>query len=160
MQPTKWVFKLRKGVTFHDGSPFNADAVVFSYESIKKKDAPHFDPYGSGQVSFRLASLTGVTKIDDHTVEFETNKPTSFVPYQICYMLIVSPTQWQKVKDWRKFAEQPSGTGPYRVTRFVPRERLELEANKTYWDAKRRPEGRQARAPAAARAHHAPGRAA
>jgi len=138
-QPTKWVFKLRKGVTFHDGSPFNADAVVFSYESIKKKDAPHFDPYGSGQVSFRLASLTGVTKIDDYTVEFETGKPTSFVPYQVCYMVIVSPAQWQKVKDWRKFAEQPSGTGPYRVTRFVPRERLELEANKTYWDAKRRP---------------------
>ena len=80
-QPTRWVFKLRKGVTFHDGSPFNADAVVFSYESIKKKDAPHFDSYGSGQVSFRLASLTGITKIDDHTVEFETNKPTSFVPY-------------------------------------------------------------------------------
>ena len=138
-QPTKWVFKLRKGVTFHDGSPFNADAVVFSFESIKKKDAPHFDPYGSGQVSFRLASVTGVTKVDDHTVEFETNKPTSFVPYQLCYMLIVSPAQWQKFKDWRKFAEQPSGTGPFKVTRFVPRERLELEANKQYWDAKRRP---------------------
>ena len=137
--PTKWVFKLRKGVTFHDGSPFNADAVVFSFESIKKKDAPHFDTYGSGQVSFRLASIIGVCKLDDHTVEFETNKPTSFVPYQLCYMLIVSPAQWQKVKDWRKFAEQPSGTGPFKVTKFVPRERLELEANKTYWDAKRRP---------------------
>src|SRR5205814_1283920 len=137
--PTKWVFKLRRGVTFHDGSPFNADAVVFSFESIKKKDAPHFDSYGSGQVGFRLASLTGITKIDDYTVEFETNKPTSFVPYQVCYMVIVSPTQWQKFKDWRKFAEQPSGTGPFRVTRFVPRERLELEANRSYWDAKRRP---------------------
>src|SRR5262252_7264589 len=137
--PTKWVFKLRKGVTFHDGSPFNADAVIFSFESIKKKDAPHFDTYGSGQVSFRIASVIGVSKIDDHTVEFETNKPTSFVPYQLCYMLIVSPTQWQKIKNWRKFAEQPSGTGPLRVTKFVPRERLELEANKTYWDVKRRP---------------------
>src|SRR5512138_3307017 len=110
-QPTKWVFKLRRDVKFHDGSPFNADAVVFSFESIKKKDSPHFDPYGSGQVGFRLASLVGVSKVDDYTVEFETNKPTSFVPYQVCYMLIVSPTQWQKVKDWRKFAEQPSGTG-------------------------------------------------
>ena len=61
------------------------------------------------------------------------------MPYQLCYMLIVSPAQWQKVKDWRKFAEQPSGTGPFKVTKFVPRERLELEANKAYWDAKRRP---------------------
>ena len=138
-QPTKWVFKLRRDVKFHDGSPFNADAVVFSFESIKKKDAPHFDAYGSGQVSFRLASLKAIKKIDDHTVEIETDKPTSFVPYQVVYMVIVSPTQWQKFKDWRKFAEQPSGTGPFKVTRLVPRERLELEANKTYWDAKRRP---------------------
>src|SRR2546427_529785 len=54
-------------------------------------------------------------------------------------MVIVSPAQWNKVKDWRTFAEQPSGTGPFRVTKFVPRERLELDANKNYWDAKRRP---------------------
>ena len=115
-QPTKWVFKLRRDVKFHDGSPFNADAVVFSFESIKKKDAPHFDSYGSGQVSFRLASLKAIKKIDEHTVEIETDKATSFVPYQVVYMLIVSPTQWQKFKDWRKFAEQPSGTGPFKVT--------------------------------------------
>jgi peptide/nickel transport system substrate-binding protein len=55
------------------------------------------------------------------------------------YMLIVSPTQWGKVKDWRKFAEQPSGTGPFKVVRFVPRERLEVEANRAYWDPKRMP---------------------
>jgi ABC-type transport system substrate-binding protein len=54
-------------------------------------------------------------------------------------MVIVSPAQWTKVKDWRKFAEQPSGTGPFKVTRFVPRERLELDANKAYWDPKRTP---------------------
>jgi ABC-type transport system substrate-binding protein len=138
-QPTKWVFKLRRNVKFHDGSAFNADAVVFTFESIKKKDAVHFDPYGSGQVSFRLASLKAIRKLDEHTVEIETDKPTSFVPYQVVYLVIVSPAQWQKVKDWRKFAEQPSGTGPFRVTRLVPRERLELEANKQYWDPRRRP---------------------
>ena len=138
--PKKWVFKLRKGVKFHDGSPFNADAVVFTFESIKNRNAPQFDSYGSGQVSFRLASLRSVRKVDDLTVEFETNQPTSFVPYQVVYMLIVSPTQWEKVgKDWRRFAEQPSGTGPFRVTKFVPRERLELDPNKQYWNPKRTP---------------------
>jgi len=138
-EPTKWVFKLRRNVKFHDGSPFTADAVVFTWESIKKKDAPHFDTYGSAQVSPRLASLKAVKKLDDSTVEIETNTPTSFVPYQVCYLMIVSPVQWQKVKDWRKFAEQPSGTGPFRLTKLVPRERLELEAFKDYWNPNRRP---------------------
>jgi peptide/nickel transport system substrate-binding protein len=137
--PTKWVFKLRRNVKFHDGSHFTADAVVFTWESIKKKDAPHFDTYGSAQVTPRLASLKAIKKLDDHTVEIETNTPTSFVPYQVCYMMIVSPVQWQKFKDWRKFADQPSGTGPFRLTKLVPRERLELEAFKDYWNPNRRP---------------------
>src|SRR5262245_27343949 len=40
---TKWIFKLRPGVTFHDGSPFNADAVVWNVEKVLKQDAPQFD---------------------------------------------------------------------------------------------------------------------
>src|SRR4029453_5199868 len=39
----KWIFKLRPGVTFHDGSPFNADSVVWNIEKVLKQDAPHFD---------------------------------------------------------------------------------------------------------------------
>jgi ABC-type transport system substrate-binding protein len=49
---TKWVFKLRPGVKFHDGSPFTADAVVWNVEKVLKKDAPHFDP---SQSASRLA---------------------------------------------------------------------------------------------------------
>ncbi len=51
----------------------------------------------------------------------------------------VSQGEWEKFKDWRKFAENASGTGPFRLTRFVPRERLELEANRQYWNPQRMP---------------------
>jgi ABC-type transport system substrate-binding protein len=51
-----------------------------------------------------------------------------------------SPAQWEKLgKDWEKFAYQPSGTGPWKLTRFVPRERAELAKNVDYWDPKRVP---------------------
>jgi peptide/nickel transport system substrate-binding protein len=138
--PLLWTFKLRKGVQFHDGSPFNADAVVFTFESVKNKDAPQFDRVGAGNTGFRLSLIKKVKKIDDYTVEVESVKPSSFVPYQLLYVMMVSPANWNKVgKDWRKYAESPSGTGPLKVTRFVPRERLELEANRAYWTPKRMP---------------------
>ena len=138
--PHLWTVKLRKGVTFHDGSAFNADAVVFTFESIRQKDAPHFDQKGASSAAVRINLIKSVKKVDDYTVEVESVKPSSFLPYQLLYVMIVSPANWTKVgKDWRKYAESPSGTGPFRVTRFVPRERLELEANKAYWNPKRVP---------------------
>src|SRR5258708_3577966 len=82
----------------------------------------------ASNTGFRINLLKSVRKIDDYTVEFESVKPSSFVPYQLLYVMMVSPANWAKTgKDWRKYGESPSGTGPFRVTRFVPRERLELE---------------------------------
>jgi len=84
--PTLWIVKLRKGVQFHDGSAFNADSVVFTFESVKSKDAPHFDRVGASNAGVRINLLKSVRKIDDYTVEFESVKPTSFVPYQLLYV--------------------------------------------------------------------------
>jgi peptide/nickel transport system substrate-binding protein len=136
----KWRFTLRRGVKFHDGSDFNADAVIWNWDKIRRKDAPHYDPKQAAEIGFRITVIKDYRKIDDATVEFTTTRPSSFVPFQVIYVLYSSPAQWEKLgRDWRAFAEKPSGTGPFKMTRFVPRERAEYAPNTEYWDKNRLP---------------------
>jgi peptide/nickel transport system substrate-binding protein len=136
----RWVFKLRRGVKFHDGSDFNADAVIWNWDKIRNKEVPQYDTQQAGNVGFRLTTIKSYRKLDDYTVEFTTTQPSSFVPFQLVYVLYSSPAQWEKVgRDWRAFAANPSGTGPFKMARFVPRERAEYEPNKEYWDKNRMP---------------------
>jgi peptide/nickel transport system substrate-binding protein len=137
---TKWVFKLRQRVKFHDGSPFNADAVVWNYDKLLNKSAPQFDARQVGLIGFRIPSVKTVKKIDDYTIEITTPSPDAFIPYQVVYIPLASPAQWEKVgKDWAKFNEQPSGTGPFTVDKYVQRQRVEFVANTEYWDKNRVP---------------------
>ncbi|OYX88623.1 MAG: ABC transporter substrate-binding protein, partial [Xanthobacter sp. 35-67-6] len=150
---TKWVFKLRPGVTFHDGSPFNADAVVWNVDKVLNKDAPQFDASQVGVTASRMPTLVKARKIDDLTVELTTKEPDSFLPYNITNLFMASPTKWQALYDkadgtdpkakaaaaWTAFAADASGTGPWKMTKFAPRERLELAKNEAYWDKARVP---------------------
>src|SRR5664279_6305649 len=70
----KWTFSLRPGVSFHDGSPFNADAVVWNVEKVLKQDAPQFDPSQVGVTASRMPTLASARKVDDMTVEFTTKE--------------------------------------------------------------------------------------
>jgi peptide/nickel transport system substrate-binding protein len=134
----KWRFKLREGVKFHDGSAFNAYALVWNLDKVLDDKAPHFDKRQSAQVRTRLPSVASWKKLDDMTVEITTKEIDSIFPYQMLWFLISSPAQYEKVgKDWDKFATAPSGTGPFRLEKFVPRERAELVKNADYWDKKR-----------------------
>jgi peptide/nickel transport system substrate-binding protein len=137
---TKWRFTLRKGVKFHDGSEFDADAVIWNLDKVLNDKAPQFDKRQSAQVKTRLPSVASYAKIDDFTVEITTKTVDSFFPYQMLWFLVSSPAQYEKLgKDWDKFASQPSGTGPFKLTKLVPRELAELTKNPDYWNKKRIP---------------------
>ena len=152
---TRWVFKLRPNVKFHDGTPFNADAVVWNVGKVLDKSAKQFDPSQVGVTASRMPTLRSARKIDDMTVELTTSEPDSFLPYNLTNLFMASPTQWEKkfaavpasVSDpierskqaWVAFAADAAGTGPFKMSRFVPRERLEVVKNAQYWDAKRVP---------------------
>src|ERR1700753_3754000 len=136
----KWRFALRHGVKFHDGSDFNADAVIRNLDKVLNDKAPQFDQRQSAQVKTRLPSVASYRKIDDYTVEITTKTVDSFFPYQMLWFLISSPAQYEKrgrVGD--KSASQPSGTGPFKLTKLVPHELAELYKNDDYWDKKRIP---------------------
>lgn len=137
---TKWVFRLRPGVTFHDGSAFDADAVLWNFEKVLNPQAPHFDQRQAAQVRPRLPSVASWRKLDAMTVEVTTKAVDSFFPYQMLWFLVSSPAQYEKLgRSWEKFGLEPSGTGPFRLARLVPRERAEFVRNPTYWNPARAP---------------------
>ena len=152
---TKWTFKLRPGVKFHDGSDFTAEAVVWNVQKVLDKTAPHFDPSQVGVTVSRMPTLKSARAVDPLTVELVTSEPDSFLPINLTNLFMASPAHWaaklaavpasvtdpaERAKQaWAAFAAEPSGTGPFKGVRLQPRERFEMVANKTYWDPKRTP---------------------
>ena len=137
-EPKKWTFTLRPGVKFHDGSALNADAVLWNLDKVLNDKSPQFDAKQSAQVRPRIPSVASYKKISDTVVEITTKDVDALFPYQLPWFLISSPAQWEKLgKDWAKVAFQPSGTGPFKLDKLVPRERAELVKNAAYWDPKR-----------------------
>ncbi|MBM6595226.1 ABC transporter substrate-binding protein [Microvirga pudoricolor] len=136
----RWILKLREGVRWHDGAPFTADDVVWNFEHLLDSKVPHYHAAQAASVKARIISIKNVEKVDDMTIAINTTDPTALLPYQLAYVLLVSPHRYKEVKgDWDAFGKNPSGTGPYLFSKLVPRERIELVKNTNYWDPKRIP---------------------
>ena len=90
---SKWVFKLRKDVKFHDGTDFNADAVIWNLEKLWKKDAPQYDPKQIAATACCFMEVKDWKKIDDYTVEIDTGTPNAMTLYRLPWLRMASPTQ-------------------------------------------------------------------
>lgn len=126
-----WEFKLRPGVTFHDGSPFSAEDVAFSIERVPNiKDSP-------GPLTVYTKEIASVTVVDPLTVRIKTVRPHALLPNDVSVVPIVS----KKAATGATSADFNSGkaaigTGPYKLVRFVRGDRIELARNEQYWGKK------------------------
>lgn len=137
---SRWIFELREGVQFHDGSTFDADAAIWNLERYYDPDSPQYEDQGAAQAQARVPLVDSFEKIDDMTIAINTTRPASYFPYMLTYVLFSSPARFEEVGgSWSAFAENPSGTGPFRLTDFQTRQSVELSRNEDYWDPDRVP---------------------
>lgn len=127
-----WTFHLRQGVTFSDGTPFDADAVVFAYDRLLDKKSPYFYPEAAGAAALWTNKIDSYAKVDSHTVKITTKEPSGHLLTDLTLLTIPSPTAVKRLGN-EKFAQSPVGTGPFKFESLEPGQRLTLVANKGYW---------------------------
>ena len=127
---TTWEFKLRKGVKFHDGSPFTADDVVFTFQR-----APNVEGSPSSFGTYMKGKQ--VTRIDDHTVHIKTERPYPLMPNDLSTFSIVSRKHGEgaKTPDYNS-GKATIGTGAYKFVEYLPGDRIVLKRNENYWGDK------------------------
>ena len=126
-----WRFKLRRGVTYHDGSPFNAEDVLFSYQRASSE---------TSDVRSWFSPIRKVVIVDDYTVDFHTNAPNPLFPDSIANFMIMdrawSMDKGTKVpaRDAENFATRnANGTGPFILSKRDPGIKTELVPYKGWW---------------------------
>lgn len=136
-----YTFHLRSGVKFHDGTPLNADAVVFSLDRQRNKKPAHpFHSIGGPFTYWQSMSMDDIVSdlkaADDSTVVFTLKRRNApfLANLAMGFASIVSPTAAQKYGE--DFFKHPTGTGPFRFVEWVKDDHITLERNPDYWGQK------------------------
>ncbi len=132
--PNVWIFQLREGVTYHDGSEFDSEDVKFSLDRAMTADSDYKE---------LLASVKEVRAADKYVIEIETNGPNPIMPNNLTNMFIMDKT-WAEANDAVKVqdyeggedtyaAKNANGTGPYKLVSREPDVKTVIEINENYW---------------------------
>ncbi|HHS94717.1 MAG TPA: ABC transporter substrate-binding protein, partial [Rhodobacterales bacterium] len=129
---TEYTFHLRSGVTFQDGTPFNAEAVKFNFDRMLDEAHPYHDT-GPFPLSFFFSAVEETTVVDDQTVKFKLNAPYAPFLSNLAYPtgLMVSPTA--VMAQGAEFGRHPVGTGPFKFAEWRSNEAVVVEKNPDYW---------------------------
>jgi peptide/nickel transport system substrate-binding protein len=120
-----WRFNLRKGVTFHDGSPFTSESVKLSLEFMRK--------VGRASGLSLLDVVKDIRTIDDSTIEFQVQPGGAPFLARLTGLLIVSARALKDHPEADWYAANAVGTGPYQVEQFLPKDRLVLKRFEQWW---------------------------
>jgi peptide/nickel transport system substrate-binding protein len=126
---TEFTLKLKRGIKFHDGQPFNAEAVKVNFDR-------RFDPKAGTKLYFLVAQIESVTVIDEHTVKIKTKIPFAPLLSNLTYPTngLQSPAALKR--SWDKPLMMPIGTGPFIFKEWAPKNRLVMVRNENYWGTK------------------------
>lgn len=140
LEPTLWEFKLREGVTFHDGSAFTAEDAAFSLDRARVPPSDYRN---------YISSISEVRVVDDHTLHIETAAPNPILPQQLTNIVMLSKAWAEEhgVEEAQNYADgeeshavrNAMGTGPFKLESRAPDERTVLIRNDDYWDAENLP---------------------
>jgi peptide/nickel transport system substrate-binding protein len=123
---TSVIFNLRKGVKFHNGEEFNAEAVKYSIERM-------IDPAQKARYRGSFTQISRVEIIDQYTIRIVTKTPMPTLIINLGYNMSMLPPKYFKEKGDKHIASHPIGTGPYKFVRWVKDDELVMEANDNYW---------------------------
>ncbi|WP_326639726.1 ABC transporter substrate-binding protein [Streptosporangium sp. NBC_01755] len=126
IDPLTVELKLREGVKFTNGEPFNAESAVYSLDLVRNAN-----PYKS-----MLQPITTVEAVDDYTIRVKTQRPSPLVMNGLAYSSYQFPKKYYTEVGGEKFGVEPIGTGPFVLKKWNRGESIQMTANPDYWAGK------------------------
>jgi len=126
---TEFTLKLRKGIKFHDGAPFNAEAVKVTFDRL-------LDPKVAIRYRFLVAPISTITVVDEHTVKMKTKMPFAALVSNLTHQATGIQSPESLKASWDKAVTKPVGTGAFLFKEWVPGNKFVMARNDNYWGKK------------------------